>query len=63
MKTIRSTHSGRIAEEVDLLKSIHHPNIVSFVDSVEQRGKVHIVMEYCEGGVLRDLIIEAAQEQ
>ncbi len=29
-----------------------HPNIVSYCESFEERGSLHIVMDYCDGGDL-----------
>ena len=42
--------------EVHLLSSIEHPRIVSYLDSFVEAGKLHIVMEHCEGGDLHGLL-------
>lgn len=40
-------------QEAKLLSKLKHPNIVSYKDSFETRdGKLHIAMQYCEGGDL-----------
>ncbi|XP_034549503.1 serine/threonine-protein kinase Nek5-like isoform X2 [Notolabrus celidotus] len=39
-------------KEVTLLSKMKHPNIVSFISSFQERGSLHIVMEYCDGGDL-----------
>ncbi|XP_032878159.1 serine/threonine-protein kinase Nek5-like isoform X3 [Amblyraja radiata] len=39
-------------KEVTLLEKMKHPNIVTFVDSFEERQNLYIVMEYCDGGDL-----------
>eukprot|EP00127_Corallochytrium_limacisporum_P001399 Clim_evm21s55 gene=Clim_evmTU21s55 len=37
--------------EINLLKSLNHPNIVKYYDSFEDSdGSMYIVMRYCEGG-------------
>lgn len=36
-------------QEADLLKSLRHPNIVSYIDSYIEDGVLIIIMEYCEG--------------
>lgn len=35
--------------EVNLLKNLNHPNIVSYKTSFISMGLLVIVMEYCEG--------------
>ena len=44
--------------EVHVLASFDHPNIICYVDSFVEVGKLHIVMEYAEDGDLRTLIKE-----
>ncbi|XP_069061555.1 serine/threonine-protein kinase Nek5-like [Pleurodeles waltl] len=39
-------------KEVSLLAKMKHPNIVTFFNSLEERNKLFIVMEYCDGGDL-----------
>ena len=48
----------QIVAEVNILRDLHHPNIVRFYDRcVDKRNlKLYIVMEYCEGGDLQNLI-------
>jgi NIMA (never in mitosis gene a)-related kinase len=36
-------------KEAALLKSLHHPNIVSYIEHFEEGGQVFIVTEYCDG--------------
>ncbi len=38
-------------KEVSVLAQLRHPNIVSYVESFEERGTLHIVMDYCDGGL------------
>ncbi len=45
-------------QEALLLKQLKHPNIVSYKDSFEVGGILHIVMLYCEGGDLYSKIKE-----
>ena len=35
--------------EVNLLKNLNHPNIVSYKTSFISQGLLIIIMEYCEG--------------
>ncbi|XP_063355586.1 serine/threonine-protein kinase Nek5-like isoform X2 [Pelmatolapia mariae] len=39
-------------KEVTLLSKMKHPNIVTFIQSFQERGSLYIVMEYCDGGDL-----------
>jgi len=50
--TAMSTEKQEAAEvEVQLLSAMHHPNIVSYLDSViDKDGHLCILMEYCEHG-------------
>lgn len=42
----------RLANEITLLKKIHHPNIVRLIDLKKTKSHCYIVMEYCNGGDL-----------
>ncbi|XP_038617645.1 serine/threonine-protein kinase Nek5 isoform X2 [Tachyglossus aculeatus] len=39
-------------KEVILLAKMKHPNIVAFFSSLQEKNKLYIVMEYCDGGDL-----------
>eukprot|EP00607_Mallomonas_marina_P008044 CAMPEP_0182417790 /NCGR_PEP_ID=MMETSP1167-20130531/2209_1 /TAXON_ID=2988 /ORGANISM="Mallomonas Sp, Strain CCMP3275" /LENGTH=881 /DNA_ID=CAMNT_0024591555 /DNA_START=232 /DNA_END=2877 /DNA_ORIENTATION=- len=47
----------RIRREVDIMRSIHHPNIIQFVDVFETMDQLLVVMEYCPGKELFDVIL------
>ena len=51
IKTIEDKELVRI--EIDVLKLCHHPNIVRLLDHLENNEYIFIVMEYIEGGTLR----------
>ncbi|XP_060529297.1 serine/threonine-protein kinase Nek8-like [Cylas formicarius] len=42
--------------EVAILKSLNHPNIIQYYDSYVQNGTFHIIMEYASHGSLQQLI-------
>jgi calcium-dependent protein kinase len=46
----------RLLEEVNILKSIDHPNIVKIFEVVQDSRCLNIVMEFCSGGELFDKI-------
>ena len=43
-----------IISEINILKSINHPNIVSFVDDIIETKLIYIVLEYCGLGDLAE---------
>ena len=49
---------NRIVSEVNILRELHHPNIVKYYDRIidKKNTKLFIVMEYCPGGDLSQLI-------
>src|SRR5690606_34997245 len=46
----------RFTHEGDLLRQLNHPNIVSILRSIEEDGQHYLVMEYVEGGSLKELL-------
>jgi len=53
--------ASSIYEEIKLIKSIKHKNIVKLIDVIETSTVLCIVMEYCENGELYDLIVDNFQ--
>ena len=60
MKEIRCSdkdaNAGR--QEIEILKQCSHENIVQYIEHFFEEGKVLIVMEFCRGGDLMELIKE-----
>ena len=52
--------SAQAKKEIKLLASFNHPNIVRYRDSFLEMGKLHIVMDYAEGGELHSLLKDTA---
>lgn len=48
-----------IMREMDIMKSVSHPNVVDTVDVFDSPTHMHIVLEYMQGGELFDIIAEA----
>jgi tetratricopeptide (TPR) repeat protein len=46
----------RFVREGEALRQLNHPNIVHMISAVEEQGRHYLVMEYVEGGSLRDLL-------
>ncbi|KZT60691.1 Pkinase-domain-containing protein [Calocera cornea HHB12733] len=45
-----------IMSEIDLLKNLHHPNIVQYKGFVKTREYLYIILEYCENGSLHNFL-------
>ena len=56
--SMREKDKNRIVQEVNILHELHHPNIVKYYDRIidKKNTKLYIVMEYCPGGDLSQLI-------
>lgn len=61
VKTIKKAKVGRLEtlkREIEILKTMDHPNIIQLVDVFEDEKYLHLVTELCTGGELFDRIIE-----
>lgn len=47
---------ARFKQEAEMLSSLNHPNIVKFLNYVENANGVFLIMEYVEGDTLEDFI-------
>lgn len=45
-----------LAQEIEISKSMHHPNVITLVASYQDNHYVQLVMELCAGGELFELI-------
>lgn len=54
-----------IVSEVNILRELHHPNIVKYYDRIidREQARIYIVMEYCEGGDISTLIKNTKREK
>jgi len=50
-------HRSNLKDEVEILRSVSHPNIIQLVDVFEEEKYVHLVTELCDGGEMFDQII------
>lgn len=48
----------RLNYEIDILRTLDHPNIVKLYEVFEDKTKMYLITELCEGGELFDEIIE-----
>ena len=54
----RSRHSWKtdMSFELNNLRLLNHPNIISFINSICYEGRCGIVLEFCENGTLEQLL-------
>ena len=45
-----------VLKEINVLSNISHPNIVKYYKYYEESNKIYIIMEYLEGGTLKEFI-------
>lgn len=57
----RPSNEAMIRSEVDILKSLHHDNIVAFVKFFEDRHFFYAILEKCDGGELFHQIVSRRQ--
>ena len=50
-------------DEITILKNLDHPNIIKYFETYENNKYFYIVMEYCAGGELFDVIAKKAQKE
>lgn len=48
----------QVSREIEILKSVRHPNVIGYVDCVDTQHKMYIVLEYADGGELFDHIVK-----
>lgn len=56
IKRIASSLSAEALKESELLKSLCHPNIVHYIDTITTNGNTSLVMEFIDGGSLKNFI-------
>ena len=61
--SMKEKYRHHITSEINILKELHHPNIVKYYDNIIDKAstKIYIVMEYCPGGDLSQLIKRCKQ--
>ena len=52
------TQQDQLINEVNLLKEIDHPNVLSIYEFYQDDQNFYIVTELCEGGELFDFLVE-----
>jgi calcium-dependent protein kinase len=53
---MKQQHTSSFLSEMTLLSKIHHPSIISLYEVFLSHGNYYVVMEYCKGGSIVDII-------
>ena len=49
---------GLLKRELEILKSLDHPNAIKFYETYQDEKYFHFVMEYCSGGNILERFIK-----
>lgn len=60
MNKLNKKLKDNLVSEISILRSLHHPHIVSLIDCHETTSRMHIIMEFCELGDLSAFIKKRA---
>jgi len=58
----QTTYYDIFKSEIDMMRKLSHPNIINLYDVYENKRRLMLVMELCEGGELFDRIAEYAKK-
>ena len=57
-KIINKDDEIRVEREIDILKKVHHINVIKIMKIEEDQDNIYIIMEFCENGELFNHIVE-----
>ena len=58
---IDTNNKNLVAKEIEVLKKVEHPNIVKYFNFLKEDNYIFIIMEFLEGGTLKEYIQENSQ--
>ena len=58
---VDSKNKKHVIKEIELLKSLDHPNIVKYYNYLKEEDNIYIIMEYLDGGTLKQYIEKNSQ--
>lgn len=50
LSLVQQSYLDELRNEIEVLRSLDHPNIVKAYEVYEYRRNIYVVMEYCSGG-------------
>jgi len=59
IKKSQMKYIDKFREEIEIMKTLDHPNIIKLFETFEDSRSLHLAMELCSGGELFDRILEA----
>lgn len=54
VKIIPKNEEKKFIDEINILKSINHPNIISYENIFEDNENLYLLTEYCSNGTLQN---------
>jgi serine/threonine protein kinase len=54
---------ANMREEIRILNTLDHPNIIKYFEQLETEDYIYIVMEHCDGGTLYDKILKSVENR
>src|SRR4051812_7960096 len=51
------TETAQLRQEVQVLKRINHPNVVTYKDLKKSAGHYYLILEFCQGGDLAAFLL------
>lgn len=58
VKCVDKFHKAKVSNEVRILNMLDHPNILKFYNWYETNNHYWIIIEYCSGGDLMNLLMQ-----
>ncbi|KAK1651216.1 hypothetical protein QYE76_069021 [Lolium multiflorum] len=57
MERLSTKLRDSLLSEVDILRSIRHPNVIALHDSIRDGKRIYLILEYCRGGDLYSYLL------
>eukprot|EP00929_Paragymnodinium_shiwhaense_P118615 TRINITY_DN90529_c0_g1_i1.p1 TRINITY_DN90529_c0_g1~~TRINITY_DN90529_c0_g1_i1.p1 ORF type:complete len:424 (+),score=107.07 TRINITY_DN90529_c0_g1_i1:114-1385(+) len=58
MLAVNTGYAKQLDREMNLLRVLNHPNIIRLLDTFEDEERIFLVLEFCEGGEILDVILD-----